>query len=760
MRSLVLLLLSFSVLPAGARASDLYVEYSRIIRPEAPPDSPIEYSCRKLWVSGETGARRIDCEKDPITKKPGSRLIIGDDVYIFTGGGPRGAFHYKQAGGQKLLIAPNSPAPLNELEFGKELEFFESHANGRGFITRDGIRYGQYRVGKIPYGAVLEFDENTRIPRSLRVDAPGNVKKIDILKYSRSPQRAQWFTRPKHVKEFADEAALVKTLNYDPRREALAASDDRHLVETRGPRSTPEPMPKTLIAPGDPERNPYEIPNSLVSRPTKTFQVKWSDDEHSRRMIDRQLIVGDTVEFLDTDGTIGLRWTATEMGLVSVALLAKNINNAYYPSLAAAKAGDVRAQYALGYIGRQGVGDPVNAWKSLMAAHKNGHAFATREIGLSYQKGEQEGFAPGTMQGDFDKGLLYLRAAARRGAADVIDWNFYGDRLDKGLEMSSENYDLALLQDAAEQGNYESETTLGRVYLYGLGVKAEPVRARQYFRSAAEHGSPIAQVHLSLMKMRGQAASANPKRALEELELAAEQGNPYAHAVLMGIYRKGSAGIPKSPEKSESHLQAISGLQPPFLRHVGEMLSNPRHFALDWETSAVTYEFTGEHGHAADQLEAYQWLIDLLRVNRVPRKDRQRAGAMAQRMILLAAQRGVTSAELTAGTRFMGEVGVPMDPRKADFWLRKAADKGDARAAQLLARLRKTLESSARAVGLYLDKTEADDTVERELFALNCTKSFGVDVDAKSSWTKSDVAVGKCRSRAQHALDELADMNH
>jgi TPR repeat protein len=74
---------------------------------------------------------------------------------------------------------------------------------------------------------------------------------------------------------------------------------------------------------------------------------------------------------------------------------------------------------------------------------------------------------------------------------------------------------------AAEQGDSDSQCTLGSWYSHGEGVPKDYSEAVRYYRSAAEKGNPVAQHNLGVMYLNGHGVSKNKVEAYAWINLAA-----------------------------------------------------------------------------------------------------------------------------------------------------------------------------------------------------------------------------------------------
>ena len=152
-----------------------------------------------------------------------------------------------------------------------------------------------------------------------------------------------------------------------------------------------------------------------------------------------------------------------------------------------AKAGDVDAQYNLGWMFFHGEGveeDYVEAIKWFRLAAEGGLVDAQVELGIMYQNG----------------------------MGVVVDY-------DEALKW----YHLA-----EKEGNIVALTNLGGMYHKGIGVLQNFEEALRYYRLAAEGGNAIAQGNLGSMYHNGEGVERNFQIAYMWQSLAAAQGNELA----------------------------------------------------------------------------------------------------------------------------------------------------------------------------------------------------------------------------------------
>ena len=87
----------------------------------------------------------------------------------------------------------------------------------------------------------------------------------------------------------------------------------------------------------------------------------------------------------------------------------------------------------------------------------------------------------------------------------------------------SESQQIKELHQAAEQGDAETQFSLGQIYSFGRGVPQDEEQAAKWYRYAAEQGNSRAQFMLGEMYAGGQGTPEDHVRAYAWLNLAAAQ---------------------------------------------------------------------------------------------------------------------------------------------------------------------------------------------------------------------------------------------
>jgi TPR repeat protein len=126
---------------------------------------------------------------------------------------------------------------------------------------------------------------------------------------------------------------------------------------------------------------------------------------------------------------------------------------------------------------------------------------------------------------------------------------------------------------AADQGNLDALTNLGRLYRIGRGVERSYLEAANCFQRAADQGNAIAQSSLARLYREGWGVPQSDLEAVRLYRLAAEQGNAIAQFNLGDCYEK-ARGVPKSRTEAIKWYRMAARQEMPLsqtaLRRLGE----------------------------------------------------------------------------------------------------------------------------------------------------------------------------------------------
>lgn len=102
---------------------------------------------------------------------------------------------------------------------------------------------------------------------------------------------------------------------------------------------------------------------------------------------------------------------------------------------------------------------------------------------------------------------------------------------------------LEVLIDKAEKGSAPAQIELGRMYLNGQGVKADPYRASFWYRQAANQKDPRGQTALGQLYETGKGVFQSEEQAMKWYAKAANQGFASAQFHLGNLYETSKEGF-------------------------------------------------------------------------------------------------------------------------------------------------------------------------------------------------------------------------
>jgi TPR repeat protein len=223
-----------------------------------------------------------------------------------------------------------------------------------------------------------------------------------------------------------------------------------------------------------------------------------------------------------------------------------NYEDALKVWLPLAEAGDVYAQYYLGELYRDGMGDMVTAlgWFDKAAAQR--FAKAQNALGNAYLYGE------GATQDDGVAFEWYQRSAID---ADVLGQAMMGWMYENGRGTTKDiAKSLSWYRLAANQDDEWSQTALGRIYNEGKDVEIDNPKACYWYEKAAEQGDGFAKYRMGYCYAYGwgrkadqeqavdlfqQAIDRDIAEAVQPLEWYADDGNMAAQYTLAKLYSEG-----------------------------------------------------------------------------------------------------------------------------------------------------------------------------------------------------------------------------
>lgn len=114
--------------------------------------------------------------------------------------------------------------------------------------------------------------------------------------------------------------------------------------------------------------------------------------------------------------------------------------------------------------------------------------------------------------------------------------------------------DLFWERAGAESGDPEAMIQMGVAYLNGDGVERDPEKACEYFRQAAEMDEPVGQYNMGLQCAKGEGVRRSFSEAIEWMTMARDNGDPDAEAHIKNM--EGAAELEQKAYAGDAEAQA------------------------------------------------------------------------------------------------------------------------------------------------------------------------------------------------------------
>lgn len=240
---------------------------------------------------------------------------------------------------------------------------------------------------------------------------------------------------------------------------------------------------------------------------------------------------------------------------------------------------------------------------------------------------------------------------------------------------------LRLLRKAADRGFMAAEESLGIFAETGIGIaKPAPEEAIAWYEKAVQQGSLDAATNIALMYSGGIGVPKDPAKAITWFRQAAEGGDATAQYNLALMYARGN-GIPQD-YKEFIHWAAAAGDQnvaPALFDLASFYMRPPDGTAADVDRASHFYEKAATLGN----VRAQAILGNIFAAGILGKPDYEQAVNWYRK----AADQGEPNAQFGLGVRYALGQGVALDMQEAQRLLTSASDQGQADAQYALATL-------------------------------------------------------------------------
>ncbi len=241
----------------------------------------------------------------------------------------------------------------------------------------------------------------------------------------------------------------------------------------------------------------------------------------------------------------------------------------------------------------------------------------------------------------------------------------WGDRSD-WLRKKLRRQDADEISNSAMQGDVVSQYLLGTMYIQGIWVDKDAIKAAKWFEKAADGGNANAQYELGTMLLRGEGGlSKDEGRAVAWLQASAEQGNASAQQTL-GLLLLDGSHVSKDVPKAASLLQkAAAQGRTDAMMMLGFLFADGEGVPVDIAKAESLWTSAAEKGG-----DEYAYILGWIYAQGTTVAS---SSARAVQWWKLAAANGHSRAQQMLGMNYGNGEGVPQDSVLAHAWFNLAA---------------------------------------------------------------------------------------
>ena len=382
----------------------------------------------------------------------------------------------------------------------------------------------------------------------------------------------------------------------------------------------------------------------------------------------------------------------------------------------AAEQGHAEAQFRLAQKYSNGLGVSKNeteAVKWYQKAAEQGNAEAQLELGKCYYFGEGVGT-------DYKEAVRWYRKAAEQGNgsaqlklarcyesgvgvnkdySEAVGWYLKAAERGQSIDMAKINsmQEIVDLFKKVDLGDAEAQLELAKRYEKGIGgMNKDDAESAKWYRKAAEQGNAEAQSRVGKMYYNGEGVKANLREAVNWYRKAAEQGMSEAQYLLGKCYCDG-AGVRKdeaealswylkaAEQRHTNALEAIHNLantsNPEILMVLGTLYNKGTVVPVDQDKAVQCFLLAAEQGRTdgIDALVAQAKAGNQMACQAI-RQLADGGNRKAWNYIASLAEQDRADAQFYLGECYYNGVVVSKNVAEAVKWYRKAAEQGYAEA--------------------------------------------------------------------------------
>jgi TPR repeat protein len=200
-------------------------------------------------------------------------------------------------------------------------------------------------------------------------------------------------------------------------------------------------------------------------------------------------------------------------------------------------------------------------------------------------------------RGDFDNARSFFEQADKAGNA-YAHANLAWFLIEGAGGPADPEQGLAMLREAADQGNPLAQYSLGLIFREGrAGQKADPATAIGWLEKAAAQGHALAMYDLAILLRDGAGTAADPRASLDWLTKAAALGDLDSMAALGYAYEQGVGTAVDFLAARNWYRKAADGGQIDAMTNLGRLCEAGEGGEVDYAAAFALYGAAAEAGH-------------------------------------------------------------------------------------------------------------------------------------------------------------------
>jgi len=308
-------------------------------------------------------------------------------------------------------------------------------------------------------------------------------------------------------------------------------------------------------------------------------------------------------------------------------------------------------------------------------------SLASRDTYVSALEFGENGYSEGLLKAIDDAMQFKIQDRPQ----NITEWqlSFAGKQtnnsMSETIEPDTEALDmLSSTLQAADSGDVSAISSLGFMYVKGIGIEKNEENGLKWYRKAAELGHLTSQFNLGVMYAKGRGVEQNYVESLKWYKMAAEQGDLTAQSTIGMMFAKGIGCKKDSVAARTWYQKAASKGDVNSQYNLGNMYAKGIGTDIDEFEAFRWYQKAAEQEHPNAQLN----LAYMYGKGQGVERDDTKSFEWYQK----AAEHGQANAQFNLGVIYAKGRGTNTDAVLSKEWYQKAAEQGNENAERALQR--------------------------------------------------------------------------